>query len=126
MSLKRPLIGVLLPNTGSLMQNLAQLNIKEYDTIAIVCEYQGDDGSPLDLNGITIIADINSVLMVLIEPLNVDATSDTGRFTLSRTVNHLIVGQYRIDILFTNTSTGRRVSSETFILNVNRAVTIPR
>ena len=104
----------------------SQLNIKEYDTLAIVCEYQDDDGSLLDLNNMTIIADINATSGGFKEPLNVDVSSELGRFTLSRTAEYLPLGSYRIDILFTNTDTGRRVASETFALNVNKAITLPR
>lgn len=103
-----------------------QLNIKEYDTLAIVCEYQDDDGTPLDLNSMAIIADINATSGALNEPLNVDVSSEVGRFTLSRTDDHLPLGSYRIDILFTNTETGRRVASETFTLNVSKSITLPR
>lgn len=104
----------------------SQLTIKEYDTLAIVCEYQDDDGTPLNLDDTTIIADINATSGGLKESLSVDISSELGRFTLSRTVDHLALGSYRIDILFTNTVTGRRVASETFALNVDKSITLPR
>ena len=102
------------------------INIKEYDTLALVCDYQNDNGVLISLDNVTVTADIQSTVGQLIEPLNVRKMPETGRFALLRDTSHLPFGQYRIDILFTSDITGRRVASETFNINVHRAVTSPR
>lgn len=101
--------------------------IKEYDTVAISCEYLQDDGTPINLNDIKITADLKpqssgSFYMMSVD--RVDAAQ--GRFVLSPNTERLDVGAYQIDVLFERISTERRVSSDTFILQVNAAVTTPR
>lgn len=97
------------------------INIKEYDTFALACDYTDDMGKAISLDDLDITADMQS--SSLSEQLTVTKMPETGRFTLSRVADHLPFGQYQIDILFSTAHTRHRVASETFNINVNRAIT---
>lgn len=102
-----------------------QISIKQYDTLAIACEYMSDEGIPLSLAGIAIHADMQSMAGVVVDRLSVDTIDiDAGRFELVPTVEYYEPGTYKIDVLFEQN--GRRVSSETFMLTISSAITAPR
>lgn len=101
-----------------------EIKMKEYDTLLLVCEYQDDASEPVDLTNITVTADIKSTLGTLYESLRVQKLSQAGSFSLSRAEGYLPADQYRIDVLFTQYN--HRVASETFTLNVEQAITLPR
>ena len=101
--------------------------IKQYDTIAIRCEYLDDTGAPLNLSGIAIRSDLVSdyadgdttpkAMTVSV----IDAAN--GVFELSLPDAALSVGRYRADVLFTKAD--NRVSSETFVVRIVSAITKP-
>lgn len=102
-----------------------QISVKQYDTLAIHCEYSDDDGTPLSIAGVAIYADMQNMAGVVVDRLSVDIIDiDTGRFELVPSAPSYEVGTYKIDVLFEQD--GRRVSSETFMLSVTSAVTKPR
>ena len=102
-----------------------QISVKQYDTLAIHCEYSDDDGTPLSIAGVAVYADMQSMAGVVVDRLSVDIIDiDNGRFELIPSVDAYAPGTYKIDVLFEQN--GRRVSSETFMLTVNTAVTAPR
>lgn len=102
-----------------------QISVKQYDTLAIHCEYTDDDGVPLSIKGVAIYADMQNMAGVVIDRLGVDIIDmDNGRFELLPSVPSFEPGTYKIDVLFEQN--GRRVSSETFMLSVTSAVTKPR
>lgn len=103
-----------------------EISMKEYDTLLLVCEYQDDSDTPIDLSAITVTADIRSKTGTLYESLRVNKLPQAGSFSLSRVEGYLPSDQYRIDVLFTNQVARHRVASETFILNVEQAITLPR
>ena len=101
-----------------------EIKMKEYDTLLLVCEYQDDTDEPVDLTSIAVTADIKSETDTLYESLRVSKLAQAGGFSLSRASGYLPAGQYRIDVLFTQSN--HRVASETFTLNVEQAITLPR
>lgn len=101
-----------------------EIKMKEYDTLLLVCEYQDDTDEPVDLSNITVTADIKSKAGTLYESLRVKKSQQTGSFSLSRANGYLPADQYRIDVLFTQSN--HRVASETFTLNVEQSITLPR
>ena len=104
-----------------------QISVKEYDTIAIHCQYLDDNGAPISLTNTNITADIKSYDSKVIEHLIVEITNITnGVFILTAEKSDLAPNKYLIDVLFESKSSGRRVSSETFYLRVNPAITKPR
>lgn len=109
------------------MGKLSTVNIKEYDSLIIYCEYTDDAGVPLNLDGITIFSDIKSELGILQDNLVTTITNSSGgKFFLTPTCDSFRAGLYKVDILFINTVTQMRVSSETFKINVGAAITTPR
>lgn len=101
-----------------------EIKMKEYDTLLLVCEYQDDIDEPVDLSKITVTADIKSKTGTLYERLRVQKTNADGSFVLSRLERYLPADQYYVDVLFTQPN--HRVASETFTLNVEPAITLPR
>lgn len=102
-----------------------QISVKQYDTLAISCQYTNDDGTPIALGAVSIAADMQSMAGVVVDRLAVTVTdNNAGRFELLPTVSKFDVGTYKIDVLFEQNE--RRVSSETFMLNITSAVTAPR
>ena len=109
------------------MAAIAQVSVKEYDTIDISCEYLGDNGMSISLNGIDIFSDIKSMAGKLVASFTVTIDDVmAGKFTLTPSVGHIDVGFYQVDILFVSIATGQRISSETFRLNIASAITAPR
>lgn len=103
-----------------------QISVKQYDTLAISCEYLDDEGMPLSIANIAIHADMQSMAGVVVDRLSVDIIDiEAGRFELLPTVQKFEPGTYKIDVLFEGMS-GHRVSSETFMLTISPAVTAPR
>jgi len=111
------------------MAAIAQVSVKEYDTMDIGCEYLGDNGSPISLDGIDIFSDIKSMAgkFKLVASFTVTINDVlAGKFTLTPNIDHIDVGFYQVDILFVSVATGQRISSETFRLNIASAITAPR
>lgn len=109
------------------MGAIETIYIKQYDTIDIDCEYQSDAGEALTLEGVTVSADLQTTSGTTVMSFFVSMlAAASGKFNLTTDVTDLEVGSYRIDLLFTSTATGHRVSSETFNLVVRRAITQPR
>lgn len=104
-----------------------QIAIKEYDTVDISCQYAADDNSPVSISGINILADIKTYDGKVVESLIVNIiNADTGKFSLTTESRHLAPNKYVIDVMFESKVTGKRISSDTFVLRVNPAVTKPR
>ena len=104
-----------------------QISIKEYDTLAIHCQYLNDNGMPISLSNTNVIADIKSYDNKIVEHLIVDVTNtEQGVFVMTTENATLAPNKYLIDVLFESASSGRRVASETFYLRANPAVTKPR
>ena len=103
-----------------------EINIKEYDTLALVCVYQDDSGTPISLDDVAVTADIQSTSNDLYESLDVTKNTGIGNFTLTRDKPYLPFGQYRIDVLFSSEYVQHRVASKTFLLNVDHAITLPK
>lgn len=101
--------------------------VKQYDTIAIRCEYLDDTGAPLNLAGITIKSELvadnseSSPTPIVMVVTVTDAAQ--GIFELTLPDPTLNIGSYKADILFTKA--GNRLSSETFALRVVSAITKP-
>lgn len=101
------------------------ITFKQFDTFAISCEYTSDDDVALPLGDVLIYADMQSMAGVMVDRLAVTIIdNEAGLFELMPTVQAFGAGTYKIDILFEQN--GRRVSSETFMLNITSAVTVPR
>lgn len=102
-----------------------EIVIKHYDTPDLDCEYVDDNtNEPVSLVNLTIEADMSSTnfpenIQMSVKDLDVD----NATFILSPNLDYLPVGYYKVDILFTNTLTGRRVASDTFTLRVVTAIT---
>lgn len=104
-----------------------QISIKQYDTLAISCEYMDDDGMPIALDAVSIYADMQSMAGVVVDRLAVTVVdNELGRFVLTPTKDSFDTGTYKIDLLFESALTRQRVSSETFMLTITSAVTAPR
>lgn len=101
------------------------ITIKEHDSLSIVCTYTEDDGSPTDMTGIEIQADIRSLSGNFITSLTSEYTDiRKGKFTITSDKEDMFRGKYLIDILF---SLGdERVASDTFHLIVLPSITTPR
>lgn len=107
--------------------SLQEINIKEYDSVAIHCQYSDDNNIPKSLEGIKINSDIMSEDKEYNRQLEVKiVNSETGEFVLFSNSISLAAKRYLIDVLFETIETERRISSESFILNVHAAVTKPR
>lgn len=101
--------------------------MKEYDSLEITGLYTGDDGEPLSLENVTVFADIANYsgkvfnrMETTIYPLQ------KGVFSLKPTCDKIDEGLYKIDLLITNTLTGKRESSPSIALEVLKALTTPR
>lgn len=102
------------------------ITVKEYDTLRISCEYQDDNGQPLSLELITIDARMTSISKHHSLPLNIEMSDEArGTFVLTGDNNHIAPTLYKVDVMFSETSSGNRITSETFNLNVLESVTIP-
>jgi len=103
------------------------IEIKEFDTLRISVEYKNDNGMALALNNINLFASMHSLydnslgINLIIEQLEVVA----GTFVLTTNKASIKPQKYKIDILFEDSVTGSRITSETFGLKVNDAVTVP-
>ena len=104
-----------------------QISVKEYDTIAIHCQYLNDNGAAISLANTNVIADIKSYDNEILEHLIVSVIdTEQGIFVMTTENGSLAPNKYLIDVLFESATSGRRVASETFYLRVNPAVTKPR
>ena len=98
------------------------MNIKEYDSITIACQYKDDDGFPLSLDGVDIKSELRTQHNVLIDRLEVTVSDeDQGLFHLRPTRRRLPIGKHNIDVMFSKN--GFRISSETFQIAVIKSVT---
>lgn len=100
--------------------------VKEYDTLRISGEYQDNDGLPLSLAGITIQSTMRSLSNQHSHTLDIELSDVAqGRFVLTSSALHLIPTFYKVDVAFLESSSGIRITSETFNINVMHSVTAP-
>ncbi len=99
--------------------------IKEYETIAINCQYLDDSTEkPISLDGVEIKAHANTKNGKLVDKLEATITDiEQGLFVLTPTVKKLPIGTLEIDICLIKN--GSVAMSETFCLNVKKAETNP-
>lgn len=102
--------------------------LKEFDTLAISCQYLNDGDKknpvPMSLEGIEIKAHANSKTGKLVDKLRVTVLDNkAGIFMLEPTLKRLPVGTLEIDICMIKDSAV--VTSETFSLNVKKSETNP-
>ncbi len=104
------------------------VEMKEYDTFNIVLEYRDDDNTLLPLGDISVIADLVSTSGKLIGPLNVQLVADRSLIILTRDIvdDYLPYGSYRVDLIITDNTTQRRVTSPNIDIAVDRGITTPR
>lgn len=108
------------------MTTLATIKMKEWDTVALRCQYLQDDDTPLSLEGVTIKSSIKNYYNSPPYILRVEIVDkDSGTFTLHCEESRLLPTKYKVDILFQNTQTQTRISSDTFELLVLPAITSP-
>ena len=107
--------------------SIQEVIIKQYDSVALHCQYSDDNGNPLTLVGTKVNSDIKSADGEYTRQLEVKIIDEVkGEFVLMSTSISLAPTKYSIDVLFEDIKTERRIASETFILNVHEAVTVPR
>lgn len=105
---------------------MTTITVKEYDTLRISCEYQDDNGQPLSLDAITVNARMTSIGSHYSQPLNIEMSDVArGMFVLTSNNNRTVPTLYKVDVMFSETSSGSRITSETFNVNVLEGVTIP-
>ena len=99
-------------------------SIKQYSTVEILCKYKDDQGIPLSLAGMTIKSDMYSSSGRFVDSLVVTVLDvDGGVFVMMPTIDKLPADTLSIDVLFEKD--GKRVTSDTFTMHVERAVTNP-
>lgn len=101
------------------------IEVKEYDTLRLSCEYQDEDGVPLSLVDIIIESDMRSIgdkdpidLIVEMQDIN------NGVFVLVNPDIHIPPRDYKVDIMFKGIL-GNIITSETFVVRVLRSITKP-
>lgn len=99
-------------------------SIKQYSTIEILCEYKDNDGAGLSLADTNIRSDMYSQNGRFIDTLTVQVLDEAaGVFMLTPTINKLPVGKLSIDVIFEKD--GKMVTSDTFSIDVELAITNP-
>lgn len=102
------------------------IEVKEYDTLRISCEYQDNDGLPLSLDGIDVQSTMRSLNNQYSHTLGIELSDVAqGKFVLTSDVTRFVPTVYNVDVSFLETSSGSRITSETFNVNVIQGVTIP-
>ena len=104
------------------------VEMKEYDTFNVVLEYRDDNHALLPLGDITVIADLVSTSGKLVEQLTIQLVADRSLIILTRDIvdDYLPYGTYRIDLIITDNTTQRRLTSPNIDIAVERGVTTPR
>lgn len=106
---------------------MSAIRVKEWDTIALRCMYQQNDGTPITLSGVEILSSMKPYYGGLPHHMRVEVEDEAlGIFTLYSDEEHLSPAKYLVDILFQNTLTLTRISSETFEVMVVPAITSPK
>ena len=102
------------------------IEIKEYDTLRIACQYQDPNGNPLPISDVDIESDMTTIGGMDRTDLAVEIVSESiGSFVLTSNQDRLIPRNYSIDIIFIDKIARTRVTSETMTVRVLRSVTKP-
>ena len=102
------------------------IEIKEYDTLRITCQYQDLNGNPLSVSDVDIESDMTTINGMDRTDLTVEVVDESvGSFVLTSTQDRLIPRDYNIDIIFIDKVARTRVTSETMTVRVLRSVTKP-
>ncbi|MFK4001703.1 hypothetical protein ACI2I3_10185 [Psychrobacter namhaensis] len=102
------------------------IDVKEYDSLRISCEYQDNDGQPLSLDGIAIESTMQSLNNQYKHTLGIEMSDMAlGQFVLTSDAERILPTLYKVDVSFLESSSGARITSETFNVNVKNAVTVP-
>lgn len=102
------------------------IEIKEYDTLRISCEYQDPIGNPLTIADVDIEADMTTLNGMDRMDFGVERINESGgEFVLTSMAKRLIPRDYNIDIIFTDRISNTRVTSTSMVVRVLRSVTIP-
>lgn len=101
------------------------INVKEYDTIHIFCQYLDDDDIGIDLEGVNISSKVSSLGGTVYHTFDVHISDKSkGEFILFLGEGLLKEGRYLVDILFSSELTRRKVSSDTFQIDVVKSITM--
>ena len=102
------------------------IEIKEYDTLRIACQYQDPSGNPLSISDVDIESDMTTIHGKDRTDLTVEIVDEiAGSFVLTCNQDKLIPREYNIDIIFIDKMARTRVTSETLMVRVLRSVTKP-
>lgn len=102
------------------------IEIKEYDTLRIACQYQDPSGNPLSISDVDIVSDMTTIHGKDRIDLTVEIVDEIdGSFVLTCNQDKLIPREYNIDIIFIDKMARTRVTSETMMVRVLRSVTKP-
>ena len=100
------------------------IEIKEWDTLSLTCEYKNDEGVPIDLSDICIGSELRKYYGG--EPVTLDvaiSNASDGVFVLTKPDVRLSPSIYKIDILFKDKLDDSILSSDTFELKVLPSIT---
>lgn len=102
------------------------IEVKEYDTLRLSCEYQDEDGVPLSLADVNIESDMRSTnggeaIDLVVEVMDIVG----GVFILTSSIVHILPRDYKVDIMFRDKLTNNIITSETFIVRVLHSITVP-
>lgn len=101
------------------------IRVKEFDTIHIFCKYLDDDDLGINLENVSITSRISSLSGATYYSFRVEVSNKTeGEFILFLDDGVLREGTYLVDILYESSITGRRVSSDTFHVVVDKSITL--
>lgn len=102
------------------------IEIKEYDTLRIACQYQDPSGNPLSISDVDIESDMTTIHGKDRTDLTVEIVDEiAGSFVLTNNQDKLSPREYNIDIIFIDKMTRTRVTSETMMVRVLQSVTKP-
>ena len=102
------------------------IEIKEYDTLRIACQYQDPSGNPLSISDVDIESDMTTIHGKDRTDLTVEIVDEiAGSFVLTNNQDKLSPREYNIDIIFIDKMARTRVTSETLMVRVLRSVTKP-
>jgi len=102
------------------------IEMKEWDTLSLSCEYTEDDGTPINLTDICIGAEIRKFYggtPIFMKVVIVDSAG--GKFILEIEKDRLLPSNYKVDLLFQDKIDLATLSSETFGIKVLPAITTP-
>lgn len=108
------------------MSTPSEIYVKEYDTLRISGEYKDNDGLPLSLEGIDVQSTMRSLNNQYEHILSIELSDVAqGKFVLKSDAVRFVPTVYKVDVSFLETSSGNRVTSKTFNVNVLQSVTHP-